>query len=82
MGLFKEKILEEKKFKTFGVRLPIELVGKLADAKKKVKQMGMEWTFDSEVQRFCEKLIEKNEDELKAKYDDYLKAVHEKAKKK
>lgn len=80
MGLFKEKVLAEKKFRTFGVRLPIELVDKLADAKKKVKQMGLEWTFDEEVQRFCEKLIEKNEAELKQKFDDYLKAVNAGAK--
>lgn len=80
MGLFKEKVIEAKKFKTFGVRLPIELVDKLADAKKKVKQMGLEWTFDEEVTRFCEKLIDKNAEELALKFNEYQNGVSKKAK--
>lgn len=80
MALFKEKIQEAKKFKTFGVRLPIEIVDKLADAKKKVKQMGMEWTFDEEVTRFIEKLIDKNAEELSIKYFEYQQGVTKKVK--
>lgn len=80
MGLFKEKVQEAKKFKTFGVRLPIELVDKLADAKKKVKQMGLEWTFDEEVTRFVEKLIDKNAEELSIKYFEFQQGVTQKVK--
>lgn len=78
MGLFKEKVVEAKKFKTFGVRLPIELVDKLADAKKKVKQMGLEWTFDEEVTKFVEKLIVKNEEELQVKFLEFQRGVSKK----
>ena len=68
-----------KTHKTFGVRLPVELVERLEEMRKICRELGYEFTLNEELEKTVSRLLDKTEPELAELKKQYLAAVKAKA---
>jgi len=80
MSLIRKIEKAGKTHKTFGVRLPVELVERLEETRKICRELGYEFTLNEELERTVSRLLDKTEPELAELKKQYLAAVAAKAK--